>query len=66
MEWVVAGEGQEHAKARTQGEEDLGSCIHPHLGVEQIQRERSQTWGDVRINPERGVLNPLLGEGEAT
>ena len=41
VEWVVAGEGQEHAETRTQREEDLGSCINPHLGVGQTKREES-------------------------
>lgn len=30
-EGVVAGEGEEYAEPRAQGEKDLSSSVHPHL-----------------------------------
>jgi len=31
VELVVAGECEQNSEARSEGEEDLSSCVHPHL-----------------------------------
>lgn len=47
MKFVVACKGKEDPKAWTEGEEDLSSCIHPHLedkSKEWWHRTRQPTW----------------------